>query len=71
MARYSIRPDVTGWAVYRNGRRRFKKTYPTKDEALDAAHRDADVGDSVQGRRVDGTFGPERTKGVRGPDGDF
>lgn len=70
MARYDVRQDGAGWAVYRNGRRRFKKTYQTKQDAIDAAHRDATEGDSVQGRRVDGTFGPERTKGVFGPPGD-
>ncbi len=71
MARYSVRQDGTGWAVFKNGRRRFKKTYDTKQAALDAAHRDASVGDSIQGRHVDGTFDEERTKGVYGPSGDY
>lgn len=72
MARWTIEPDGTGWAVYKNGRRHYKKTYPTKREAIDAAHRAANVGDSVQGRRKqDGTWQPERTKGVRGPGGDY
>lgn len=71
MARYTIEPDGSGWAVFKNGRREFQKTYQTKRAAEEAAHRAASKGDSVQGRRVDGTFGPERTKGMFGPDGDF
>jgi len=70
MAQYDVRQVAGGWAVYKSGRRRFKKTYQTKQDALDAAHRDASKGDSIQGRRVDGTFDNERTKGVYGPDGD-
>lgn len=70
MARYRIRQDGTGWAVYKNGRRYYKKSYQTKRAAIEAAHRAADMGDSVQGRRLDGTYGPERTKGVYGPPGD-
>jgi len=70
MARYTIEPDGSGWAVFKNGRRHFSKTYSTKRDAEEAAHRTANVGDSVQGRRVNGTYGPERTKGVRGPRGD-
>lgn len=70
MAQYRIRQDADGWAVYRNSRRRFKKSYATKQAAIDAAHRDAVVGDSIQGRRVDGTYDRERTKGVFGPAGD-
>lgn len=70
MARYTVSPDGPGWAVYRNGRRRYKKTYQTKRAAIEAAHRDAEMGDSVQGRRVDGTYGPERTHSTPGPRGD-
>jgi hypothetical protein len=72
MARYTVSPDPegTGWAVYKNGARHYQKSYATKQAALKAAHRTADRGDSVQGRRVDGTYGPERTKGVFGPPGD-
>lgn len=72
MARYRVEPDDTGWMVTKNGRRYYKKSYPTKQAAIDAAYRAADVGDSVQGRRKrDGTYGRERTKGVRGPRGDW
>lgn len=71
MAQYDIRQVAGGWAVYKNGHRRFKKTYQTKQKAIDAAHRDANQGDSIQGRRVDGTFGRERTKGSYGPRGDY
>lgn len=70
MSRYTVEPDGSGWAVYKNGRRHYKKTYPTKQAALDAARSAASQGDSVQGRRVDGTYGPEYTKGTFGPDGD-
>jgi len=70
MARFRIRPDGAGWAVYKNGRRHFQKTYSTKQAAEEAAHRAANRGDSVQAKRLDGTWGPERTKGVRGPEGD-
>ena len=70
MARFTVEPDGDGWAVMKNGRRHFKKTYMTKRAAEQAAHRAATTGDSVQGRRVDGTFGPERTHGVPGPEGD-
>lgn len=72
MARYTVQADPVGdgWAVYKNGRRHFKKTYATKQAALNAARRAASRGDSVQGRRVDGTYGPEFTKGMFGPQGD-
>ena len=70
MSRYRVVIDGDGWAVYRNGRRHFKKTYATKAAAEQAAHRAARPGDSVQAQRRDGTFGPERTKGTFGPAGD-
>jgi len=70
MARFTVEPVNGGWAVFKNGRRHFQKTYSTKRDAEQAARRAADMGDSVQGRRVDGTFGRERTKGMPGPDGD-
>jgi len=70
MARYRVIRANGGWVVTRNGQRHFSKVYPTKREALAAARRAADIGDSVQGQRLDGTWEPERTKGVRGPGGD-
>lgn len=70
MARYRIVQDGTGWAVRKNGRRRFKKTYPTQALAEQAARRDASVGDSIQIQRLNGTFGREDTVGTPGPGGD-
>ncbi|MFW5900390.1 MAG: DUF2188 domain-containing protein [Halodesulfurarchaeum sp.] len=70
MAQYRVRQDATGWAVYKNGRRRFKRSYPTKRAAIDAAYRDAHQGDSIQAKRLDGTWGRERTKEMPGPGGD-
>lgn len=70
MARYRVRQDGNGWALYKNERRHFTKTYKTKKAAMDAAYREANIGDSVQGRRLDGTYQPERTKGIFGPRGD-
>lgn len=70
MAQYRIRQDGSGWAVYKNGYRKFKKTYPTKQGAEDAAYRAASAGDSIQAKRLDGTWGPENTKGTPGPRGD-
>lgn len=71
MSQYRIRQDGAGWAVYKNGRRRFQKRYRTKRAAEDAAYRDAHTGDSIQAKRLDGTWGPERTKGRPGPAGDY
>jgi hypothetical protein len=71
MGTYRVVVDGSGWAVKKNGRRVFQKTYATKQAAVDAAFRTADVGDSVQAQRArDGTFGPERTVGTQGPRGD-
>lgn len=70
MARYRVRQAGSGWAVYKSGRRRFQKTYSTKRAAEDAAYRDASTGDSIQAKRRDGTWGPERTKNTPGPRGD-
>lgn len=70
MSKYRIRQDDDGWAVYKNGRRVYQKTYPTKRAAENAAYRDAGRGDSIQAKRLDGTWGPERTKKVQGPRGD-
>lgn len=70
MAYYNVVRDGNGWKVNKNGRRRFKKTYRTKAKALSAARRDADKGDSVQGQKLDGKWGNERTKGTFGPAGD-
>ncbi len=71
MAQYRVRQDGTGWAVYKGNRRRFQKTYTTKQAAVDAAYRDANVGDAIQAKRLDGTWGPERTKQTQGPGGDY
>jgi len=70
MARYRIVQDGSGWAVKKNGRRYYKKTYPTKAAAEAAAERDASRGDSIQAQRTDGTWGPESTVGTPGPRGD-
>jgi len=70
MSRYRVRQDGSGWAVYKNNRRVFNKTYTTKQAAIDAAFRSASTGDSVQAKRRDGTYGPERTVNTPGPRGD-
>jgi hypothetical protein len=70
MARYRVVQDGSGWKVTKNGRRHYKKRYQTKQAALDAAKRAASTGDSVQGQRVDGTWGEEDTKDIFGPRGD-
>jgi len=70
MGLYKVVVDGTGWAVKKNGRRVFQKTYATKQAAVDAAFRTASQGDSVQAQRLNGTFGPERTVGMTGPGGD-
>lgn len=69
MSRVRIVRDGDGWAVHKNGRRHYKKTYSTKQAARRAARRAADDGQSVQEQRTDGTWGRERTRGVPGPDG--
>lgn len=70
MARFRVIKDGTGWAVTKNGRRYFDKTYSTKQAAKSAARRAASTGDSVQGQRTDGTWGTESTKGTFGKQGD-
>ncbi len=70
MARFRVIKDGDGWAVTKNGRRYYQKTYPTKRKAEQAASRAASKGDSVQGQRVDGTWGSENTKGMFGAQGD-
>jgi len=70
MGTYRVVVDGSGWAVKKNGRRVFQKTYSTKQAAVDAAFRKASAGDSVQAQRLDGTFGAERTVGTQGPRGD-
>ena len=70
MARYRIVQDGAGWAVRKNGRRKFKKTYSTQRAAEQAAERVASVGDSIQVQRLDGTWGAESTVGTPGPRGD-
>lgn len=70
MSRYRVRQDGNGWAVFKNGRRVYQKTYATKEAAFNAAYRDAGRGDSIQAKRLDGTWGPERTKKAQGPGGD-
>lgn len=70
MGKYRVVVDGAGWAVKKNGRRVFAKTYRTKQAAIDAAIRTASAGDSVQPQRRDGTFGPERTVETQGPRGD-
>lgn len=70
MARFRVVRDGSGWKVTKNGRRHYSKTYQTKQAALAAARRAANVGDSVQGQRLDGTWDEEDTKGIFGPRGD-
>ena len=70
MARYRIVRDDPGWAVRKNGRRKFAKTYDTQRKAEQAARRVASVGDSIQIQRRNGRWLPERTVGTPGPGGD-
>lgn len=70
MGLYKVVVDGTGWAVKKNGRRVYAKTYRTKEAAMNAAMRKANRGDSVQAQRLNGTWGPERTVGTTGPAGD-
>lgn len=70
MARYRIVQDGAGWAVRKNGRRKFAKTYSTQQAAEQAARRTASTGDSIQLQRRDGTWGAERTVRTPGPGGD-
>lgn len=70
MARYRVIQANGGWKVTKGGREHYKKTYPTKQDALQAAYRAANTGDSVQGQRLSGEWDNERTKGVFGPTGD-
>lgn len=70
MARYRIVQDGGGWAVRKNGRRKFKKTYSTQRAAEQAARRVASPGDSIQVQRLNGTWGAEDTVGTPGPRGD-
>lgn len=70
MSRFRVVRDGDGWAVTKNGRRYYQKTYPTKHEAEAAARRAADAGDSVQAQQRSGQWGPERTFRTPGPRGD-
>lgn len=70
MARYRIVQDGSGWAVRKNGRRKYRKSYQTQRAAEQAARRAASDGDSIQVQRMNGTWGPERTVGRPGPGGD-
>jgi len=70
MAQIKVVPDGSGWKVMKNGRRVYKKTYPTKQKALNAAKRAASMGDSIQPQGRDGNFQKEMTYDTPGPRGD-
>lgn len=71
MARFRvIQENGSGWKITKNGTRLYKKTYKTKQQALNSARSAASEGDSVQGQKLDGQWDNERTKGMFGPDGD-
>lgn len=70
MARFRVIQANGGWQVTKNGRKHYKKTYPTKQRAVSAAHRAASKGDSVQAQKSGGEWDNERTKGIFGPRGD-